>query len=59
MHRIRISVDLPDESYLAYESEGRRRGTTVEHLVEQTVQQLLKELDEEETEGTDHPIIAS
>ena len=59
MHRIRISIDLPDSDYLAYEKEGKRRGTTVEHLVEETVQQLLMELDREEAEGTDHPIITS
>jgi hypothetical protein len=54
--RVRVCVDLPEEHYRAFEAEARRRGVTVEALVEQTVQGLIEELEREESEGTDHPI---
>ena len=57
--RLRIWVDLPDEAYRSYVSEGRRTGVEVETLVQQTVDGLLRELDREEREGTDHVIIPS
>lgn len=59
MRRVRISVDIDDEVYSAFQREGQRRNMSVESLLEQTVQGLLKEMHREESEGTDHPIIAS
>ena len=56
LRRVRVCVDLPEEHYRAFESEAKRRGVTVEALVEQTVQGLFEELEQEEQEGTDHPI---
>lgn len=56
MHKVRVCVDLPEEHYRAFEAEARRRGVSVEALVEQTVQGLIDELEREEREGTDHPI---
>lgn len=57
MRKVRICVDLAEEHYRAFEDEARRRGVTVESLVEQTVQGLVRELEREDQEGTDHPII--
>ena len=57
MARLRIWVDISDEAFRAYENEARRREVTVESLVEHTVNTLLRELETEENEGTDHPII--
>ncbi len=57
--KLRIWVDLPDEAYRSYVNEGRRTGVEVETLVQQTVDGLLRELDREEREGTDHVIIPS
>jgi hypothetical protein len=37
--------------YEAYEGEARRQGVPVERLVQQTVNCLLRELEEEEREG--------
>ena len=59
MRTVRVCVEIPEDRYRAYEGEAERRGTTVECLVEQVVDGLLKELDREEREGTDHPIIPS
>ena len=57
MPTVRICVDITDEHYRAYQDEAQRRGVNVEELVRQMVQGLVKELDRDEREGTDHPII--
>jgi len=57
--KVRLCIEVSDEFYRAYESEARRRRSTVENLVEQTVTGLLAELKQEENSGTDHPIIPS
>lgn len=59
MHRVKIWAELSDEKYSAYESEARRRGVTLESLVEQTVNCLLEESEHEEKEGEDHLIVPS
>jgi hypothetical protein len=59
MKRIRVCVNLPEERFRAYEDEAKRQGVTVESLVEQTLEVLLREEEEEIREGTDHPIIIS
>ncbi len=59
MRTVRVSVELPEERFRAYQGEAERRGTTVQQLVEKVVEGLLRELDREEREGTDHPIILS
>lgn len=51
MHQIAVMVDLSDEMYQAYEGEARRQGVEVERLVQQTVNCLVRELEEEEREG--------
>jgi hypothetical protein len=52
MQRVQVWAELSDETHHAYESEARRRGVTLETLVEQTVNCLLQELEREENEGT-------
>jgi hypothetical protein len=61
MHKIQVWAELNDEHFKAYEAEAARRGSTVEELVQQTVNCLLKELEQEEEEGSgpDHLISAS
>ena len=56
MHQVKITAELSDEFYHAYESEARRQGVKIEELVEQTVNTLLRELEKEEE---DHPITMS
>jgi hypothetical protein len=57
MTRIQIWADLSDEGYEAYAAEAERRGVRVESLVEQTVNELLRELEHDSSAGTDIPII--
>lgn len=59
MHKVRVTAELTDQTFRAYESEARRRGIQVETLLEQTVNGLLKELESEERDGTDHLIVPS
>jgi hypothetical protein len=56
MPRVRVDVELSEEHYRSFEAEARRRGVTIESLVQQMTQQLVQELEHEEREGTDHPI---
>ncbi len=61
MRKLQVWAELSDEHYRAYESEARRRGVPIEELVQQTVNCLLRELEEEEEEGCgpDHLVSAS
>ena len=56
MTKVRICAELPEEFYHRLRDEAERRGVTVESLVEQTVNGLILELEQEERDGTDHPI---
>jgi len=57
MPTVRICVDITEDHLRAYQGEAKRRGVSVEDLVQQMVQGLVEELDRDEREGTDHPII--
>jgi hypothetical protein len=52
MHRVRVFAELTDEHYRAYEAEAKRRGVSVEELVQHTVNCLLRELEQEEDDCT-------
>jgi len=51
MHMIRVWAELSDDMFEAYEAEAQRQGVTIESLIQQTVNCLIKELDAEEHEG--------
>jgi len=53
VHKVKIEVEISDRLYHAYEQEAERTGDTVEHLVEGTVDALIREM---ERESDDHPI---
>ena len=57
MRSVRIWVDLSDSDYDGYVYEAKRRDVTVEDLIQQMVQGLIRELKRDEQEGTDHLII--
>ena len=59
MRKVRVWAELSEEAFHAYEGEARRRGVELETLVQQTVNCLLQELEREENEGTNYPIIPS
>ncbi len=50
MHEVTVRARVSDEHFRAYEAEAKRRGVSVESLVEQTVNCLLEELEQEETD---------
>jgi hypothetical protein len=52
MRKVQVWAQLSDEHYHAYEREARRQGVTVEELVQQTVNCLLRELEQEEEDCT-------
>jgi hypothetical protein len=51
MPRIRVEAELSEEHLRAYEDEAKRQGVPVERLVQQTVNVLLRELEQEERDG--------
>lgn len=61
MRKVKVWAEISDPHYHAYECEAQRRGVTVEELVEQTVNCLLRELerDEEDCSGPDQYISVS
>jgi len=59
MPRVRVWANLGEDTYRAYQDEAERREVTVEQLVEGIVNRLLQELEHEQKEGADHPIIPS
>ncbi len=61
MHRIQVWAEVSERHFQAYEAEAKRRGVSVQELVEQTVNCLLRELEQEEEEGggPEHLISAS
>jgi hypothetical protein len=59
MPRIRIEAELSEEHLHAYEGEARRQGVPVELLVQQTVNLLLRELEQEESDGGCCPMVPS
>ncbi len=50
MPEVLVKAHISDEQLREYEGEARRRGLDVQQLVEQTVNCLLRELEEEEAE---------
>jgi hypothetical protein len=59
MSKVNICVEIGEEALRAYETEARTEGITVQSLLERMVNGLLRDMEREEEEGTDHPIIAS
>jgi len=56
VQKVNVTAELSDEFFRSYEAEARRQGVQVELLVQQTVNTLLKELEQQED---DHPITMS
>ncbi|MDH3495545.1 MAG: hypothetical protein OER21_02165 [Gemmatimonadota bacterium] len=51
MHKVHVWAELSDEMFHAYEGEARRQGVELASLVQQTVNCLIRELEEEERAG--------
>lgn len=48
MQRVRVWAEVSDEHFRAWQAEARRRDVPVEDLVQQTVNCLLRELEDEQ-----------
>jgi len=59
MSKVHICIDISEESLRSYEAEAKREGVTLQSLLERMVNGLIRDMEREEDEGTDHPIIAS
>ncbi len=59
MSKVHICVDLEETALRSFEAEARREGVPVKELLERTINGLLRDMEKEEEEGTDHPIIPS
>ncbi len=57
MSKVRICVEIPDDAYRAFQDAAEREGLAVEALLERTVNNLLKDLENERRDGIDAPII--
>jgi hypothetical protein len=51
MHKVRVWAEMSDEMFHSYECEAKRQGVEVNTLIQQTVNCLIKELEDEEREG--------
>ena len=56
MRKVQVWAEFTDEHFQAYQSEAQRQGVKVEKLIEQTVNCLIKELEQEEAEGPEYTI---
>ncbi len=56
MTKVRVCIEIKESDLVIYEKEAQRRGMKVEKLLEQMVDGLIKELKEEERQGTDFEI---
>ena len=56
MSKVKICVEIDEPDLRQYRIEAKRRGTTVEQLIEKMVNGLIQEMREEENLGTDHDI---
>ena len=59
MSKVHICIDVTDSSLRAFDVEARRRGVTVQALLEHMVEGLVRDMEREEETGTDFPIIPS
>jgi hypothetical protein len=56
MPKVRVEVELTEDHYRDMTQEAERRQVTVQSLVQQMTQELVRELEQEEQDGTDHPV---
>jgi len=59
MPKVTVDVELSEEHYRNIVNESERRKVTVESLVQEMTQALVRDLEDEERDGTDHPILIS
>ena len=58
MPKVKVEVELTEDHYRDMTQEAERRRVTVQSLVQQMTQELVRELEQEERDGTDHPVLS-
>ena len=58
MPKVKVEVELTEDHYRDMTLEAERRHVTVQSLVQQMTQELVRELEQEEQDGTDHPVLS-
>ena len=56
MTKVQVCIEIKKSDLATYEKEAQRRGVKLEQLLEQMVDGLIKELEEQERQGTDFEI---
>lgn len=56
MTKVQICIEVDETDYTHYELEAENRGVTVKELLEEMVNGLIRELEQEERDGTDFEI---
>jgi len=56
MQKVQVEVELSDEHYRDIAQEAERRQVSVSSLVQLMTQELVRELEQEERDGTDCPV---
>ena len=56
MTTVRVCIEIKKSELEVYKKEAERRGMPVEQLLEQMVAGLIKEMKEQERQGTDFEI---
>ena len=59
MRKVRVWAEVSDSHFQAYECEAARQGVPVEELIQQTVNCLLRELEQDEVEDRCHDLTSS
>jgi len=52
MPKVNVEVELSDEHYRCFVDEAERRHVTIQCLVQQMTQELVRELEQEERDGS-------
>jgi hypothetical protein len=58
MPKVKVEVELTEDHYRDMTQEAERRHVSVQSLVQQMTQELVRELEQEEQDGTDHPVLS-
>jgi len=56
MRTVRVSVELEDDKFQAFEQEAERQGRTVEDVVGRAIRLIMRDFDKREKEELEPPI---
>lgn len=59
MSKVHICIEVTEQALRTFDAEARRRGVTVQALIENMVAGLIREMESQEESGTDFQVIPS